>query len=125
MSQAPELDCVSPDRSPAELGRLRARVVREAPALRRAAEHFSLLSSETRVKILRVLAACGELCVCDLATVLDMTPAAISQHLSRLRGGGLVASRRCGMTIYYRRSDTAVCPSPDAAGLLHPVREES
>ena len=28
--------------------------------------------------------------VCDLATVLEMTPAAVSQHLSRLRAGGLV-----------------------------------
>jgi len=35
-----------------------------------------------------------------------MTPAAVSQHLSRLRSGNLVRSRRDGMTIYYRLVDT-------------------
>lgn len=33
--------------------------------------------------------------------MLEMTPAAVSQHLSRLRSGRLVRSRRDGMTIYY------------------------
>lgn len=115
---AAEVDCVSPDRSPAELLALRGRVAEEAEALRAAAEHFSLLSSETRVRILRLLAVTGELCVCDLATILEMTPAAISQHLSRLRAGRLVTSRRAGMTIYYRRSETEACPAPSAARLL-------
>jgi DNA-binding transcriptional ArsR family regulator len=40
--------------------------------------------------------------VCDLASVLEMTPAAVSQHLSRLKNGRLVECRRDGMTIYYR-----------------------
>ncbi len=114
------VECVSPDRTPDELKGLRARMASESPALRRASEHFSLLSSETRVKILRLLRLAGELCVCDLATVLDMTPAAVSQHLSRLRSGGLVTSRRCGMTIYYRRSDRGTCPAPEAVALLEP-----
>jgi ArsR family transcriptional regulator len=65
-------------------------------------EHFSLLAGETRLKIITLLSESGELCVCDLATVLEMTPAAVSQHLSRLRSGRLVQSRRDGMTIYYR-----------------------
>jgi DNA-binding transcriptional ArsR family regulator len=34
-----------------------------------------------------------------------MTPAAVSQHLSRLRTGRLVQSRRAGMTIYYRLAE--------------------
>jgi DNA-binding transcriptional ArsR family regulator len=34
-----------------------------------------------------------------------MTPAAVSQHLSRLRSGRIVGSRRDGMTIYYRLTD--------------------
>jgi DNA-binding transcriptional ArsR family regulator len=48
----------------------------------------------------------GELCVCDLASVLEMTPAAVSQHLSRLKGGQMVDSRRDGMTIYYRLAES-------------------
>ncbi len=100
-----EVGCVSPDRTPEELLGLRRQLASEAPRLRRSADEFAILSSETRLKILSLLGQTGELCVCDLATVLDMTPAAVSQHLSRLRAGGLVASRRCGMTIYYRRTD--------------------
>jgi DNA-binding transcriptional ArsR family regulator len=72
-----------------------------ATHLRRTSEHFALLAGETRLKIIHLLGGCGELCVCDLATILEMTPAAVSQHLSRLRSGRLVGSRRDGMTIYY------------------------
>ena len=75
--------------------------------LHRLAQHYALLGGETRLKILVLLQRAGELCVCDLATILEMTPAAISQHLSRLRSGGLVESRRDGMTIYYRVSQRA------------------
>jgi DNA-binding transcriptional ArsR family regulator len=73
--------------------------------LRRASDHFALLAGETRLKILALLEHAGELCVCDLATVLDLTPAAVSQHLGRLRSGGLVVARREGMTTYYRCTD--------------------
>jgi len=69
------------------------------------ADHYSLLAGETRLKIITLLTGSGELCVCDLASVLEMTPAAVSQHLSRLRSGRLVQSRRDGMTIYYRMTE--------------------
>jgi ArsR family transcriptional regulator len=95
-------DCVSPDRSPDELVALRKKLGERAAPLRKMAEHYSLLAGETRLKIISLLSESGELCVCDLATVLEMTPAAVSQHLSRLRSGRLVQSRRAGMTIYYR-----------------------
>lgn len=98
-------DCVSPDRSPEELVALRRSLAANAKPLRKMAEHYSLLAGETRLKILALLTDSGELCVCDLASVLEMTPAAVSQHLSRLRTGRLVQSRRDGMTIYYRLSD--------------------
>lgn len=105
--KAPALDCVSPDRSPQELGSLREWLAADEDRLRRISEHFALLAGQTRLKIIRLLAEVGELCVCDLATVLGMTPAAVSQHLSRLRSGRLVVSRRDGMTIYYRLADNA------------------
>jgi len=99
------VECVSPDRSSKELKGLRGVLARYDSALRRVAAHHALLAGETRVRILALLKSFGELCVCDLATVLEMTPAAVSQHLSRLRTGRLVVSRRDGMTIYYRLSD--------------------
>ncbi len=80
--------------------------------LQRAAQHYALLAGETRLKILALLRHAGELCVCDLATVLKMTPAAVSQHLGRLRGGGLVQGRRDGMTTYYRCLGDS-CPLPE------------
>jgi DNA-binding transcriptional ArsR family regulator len=103
----PQPECVSPDRSPKELLVLRGRLVAEAQQLRVASEHYSLLAGETRLKILVLLDETGELCVCDLATILEMTPAAVSQHLSRLRSGRLVRSRRDGMTVYYQLADDA------------------
>ena len=98
-------DCVSPDRSPGELVALRQSLAARAKPLRRMADHYSLLAGETRLKIIMLLTGSGELCVCDLASVLEMTPAAVSQHLSRLRSGRLVQSRRDGMTIYYRMTE--------------------
>jgi DNA-binding transcriptional ArsR family regulator len=89
---------------------LRRDLARNRAALQRTAEHFALLGGETRLKILAVLGRSGELCVCDLATVLELTPAAVSQHLSRLRSGKLVESRRDGMTIYYRVSENVSWP---------------
>ena len=100
-----EPECVSPDRSPAELVDLRKSLAARAKPLQRMAEHYSLLAGETRLKIITLLSDSGELCVCDLASILEMTPAAVSQHLSRLRSGRLVQSRRDGMTIYYRLAE--------------------
>ena len=115
--KAPHLDCVSPDRTSEDLLALRARLAVQARKLRIASDHYALLAGETRLKIMVLLDETSELCVCDLATILEMTPAAVSQHLSRLRSGRLVQSRRDGMTIYYRLVD-----SIDRA-LLAPVLE--
>ena len=104
---APQPECVSPDRSPHELLDLRDRLADEAKRLRAASEHYALLAGETRLKILVLLDRTGELCVCDLATILEMTPAAVSQHLSRLRSGRLVRSRRDGMTVYYQIAENS------------------
>jgi DNA-binding transcriptional ArsR family regulator len=103
---APRLDCVSPDRTSEDLLALRTRLADLARNLRIASDHYALLAGETRLKILVLLEETPELCVCDLATILEMTPATVSQHLSRLRSGRLVQSRRDGMTIYYRLVDT-------------------
>jgi DNA-binding transcriptional ArsR family regulator len=110
------VDCVAPDRSPSDLVALREALASNRHRLRTASEHYALLAGETRLKILALLRHAGELCVCDLATVLHMTPAAVSQHLGRLRGGGLVQSRRDGMTTYYRCLGER-CPLPEVPSL--------
>lgn len=109
------LDCSTPDRHPDKLLALRETLARHRRPLQALAQHYALLGGETRLKIIALLDRVGELCVCDLARVLEMTPAAVSQHLSRLRAGSLVNSRRDGMTIYYRLSDhaSATVATPD------------
>lgn len=100
-------DCSAPDRHPERLIALRDSLARHRRPLQALAQHYALLGGETRLKIIALLERVGELCVCDLARVLEMTPAAVSQHLSRLRAGSLVTSRRDGMTIFYRLSEHA------------------
>jgi DNA-binding transcriptional ArsR family regulator len=116
------IDCSASDKSSARLTALREALASRRRPLQRLAQHYALLGGETRLKILALLESVGELCVCDLATVLEMTPAAVSQHLSRLRAGSLVSSRRDGMTIYYRLSETGpeILSSPNLELLGRP-----
>jgi len=68
------------------------------------AELFKILSDPTRMKILWTLDR-NELCVCDIANVLNMTKSAISHQLSILRNYGVVRSRRVGKEVYYVLDD--------------------
>ena len=64
-----------------------------------------MASNSTRLKILFLLDRLKELCVCDLAEMLDVSVSAVSQHLAKLRAYGLATTRRDAQTIYYRLSD--------------------
>ncbi len=68
------------------------------------AEVFKLLGDMTRVRILQALAV-TELCVCDLAALLEMTSSAISHQLRLLRASGIVCFRKEGKMVYYRLDD--------------------
>ena len=65
---------------------------------------FKAFSDSTRIKILHALFQ-EELCVCDLAALLDMTQSAISHQLRVLKGNRLVKFRRDGKVIYYSLAD--------------------
>jgi len=62
---------------------------------------LSLAGNEVRLKILFLLEEEGELCPCDLADILGMSVPAVSQHLRKLKDGGVVVTRRDGQTIFY------------------------
>ena len=47
----------------------------------------------------------AEVCVCDLAELLDMTQSAISHQLRVLKQMKLVKNRREGKTVYYSLAD--------------------
>ena len=70
-------------------------------------EIFRLLGDETRIKILYLLAH-RELCVCDLASLLDMSLPAVSHHLRLLKALRLVKYRRDGKMVYYSLDDRHV-----------------
>lgn len=55
----------------------------------------------SRMRVLKLLQG-GELCVCQLTTVLDLAPATVSKHLSVLKAAGLVQQRKAGRWVYYR-----------------------
>lgn len=77
--------------------------------LDRQADILAMLGNGTRLKILYALAEGDELCVCDLADILNMDVSAVSHQLRRLRDRGLVTNRRDGMTIYYRILQSEEC----------------
>ncbi|MCI8796212.1 MAG: helix-turn-helix transcriptional regulator [Dorea sp.] len=68
------------------------------------ADFYKVFADSTRVKILCVLLE-SEMCVCDLAEVLDMTQSAISHQLRVLKQMKLVKNRRDGKTVYYSLAD--------------------
>ena len=68
------------------------------------AELFKVFGDSTRIRILFVLFE-AEVCVCDLAKVLNMTQSAISHQLRVLKANKLVNSRREGKSVFYSLAD--------------------
>ena len=71
------------------------------------AELFKVFGDSTRIRILFVLFE-AEVCVCDLAKVLNMTQSAISHQLRILKQNKLVKNRREGKSIFYSLADDHV-----------------
>ena len=72
------------------------------------AEVFKVLGDQTRIKILSLLAAEEELCVCDIAEALEMGQSAISHQLKLLKSAMLVSARREGKQMIYSLADEHV-----------------
>lgn len=70
-------------------------------------DFFKVLGDSTRIKILSALDT-EEMCVCDLAVLLNMTKSAISHQLRSLKQANLVKFRRQGKVVYYSLSDDHV-----------------
>jgi ArsR family transcriptional regulator, arsenate/arsenite/antimonite-responsive transcriptional repressor len=66
---------------------------------------YKALADETRLRILALLFAEGELCVCDIIAALNLPQSTTSRHLAHLRKAGWVNDRRCGLWIYYSIRD--------------------
>lgn len=65
------------------------------------AKIFSLLANDARLKIIYLFLKYERMCVCDLSDILGMKQSPISQHLRKLKDGGLLKNKREGMTVFY------------------------
>ncbi len=71
------------------------------------AEFFKVFGDSTRIKILNALFE-AEMCVCDIAALLEMKQPAISHQLRILKRERLVKFRRDGKVVYYSLDDEHV-----------------
>jgi len=83
-----------------------------------AAARAKALGDPTRVTIAVALRDGEELCVCDLAWVVERNENLVSHHVRLLRTAGLVRSRRDGKMVLYSLTDAG-------RSLLHQVTAES
>lgn len=72
------------------------------------------LAEPVRLRLMSLIAATDEACVCDLTTPFDLSQPTISHHLRVLREAGLVESERRGTWVWYRARREAL----DAVGNL-------
>ncbi len=79
----------------------RQKLARHTEAFSRLGRVLELSGNEVRLKILFLLDQERELCPCDISDILGISIPAVSQHLRKLKDGGMIESRRSGQTIYY------------------------
>ena len=72
------------------------------------AERFKLLSDPSRLRMIYALVDAGEVCVSDLARLVEVSESATSHQLRQLRLAGLVRTRKRGREVFYRVADTHV-----------------
>ena len=67
----------------------------------RLSKALNLAGNEMRLKILFLLYKEEEMCPCDLSDVLGISVSAVSQHLRKMKDGGLLLDKKIGQTIFY------------------------
>ena len=110
--------CIRQDADPDKLRSLRKSAYANDRLVALAA-FMSAAGNETRLRMLYTLWQAGELCVCDLADIFEITQPSVSRHLKILREKALVEARRDAQTIYYR-----VCTDNPFAKMLVRLFEE-
>ncbi len=82
-------------------------VMEDTEVLYALSDFFKVISDSTRIRIMTALDS-GEMCVCDLSALLEMTKSAISHQLKVLKDAKLVKSRREGKNVFYSLKDDHV-----------------
>jgi len=81
--------------------------IKNMETIRETSETFKVLSDPTRLKIVLALAK-EELCVCDIAALLNLTESAVSHQLRVLKNLRIVRHRKSGKMAYYILDDKHV-----------------
>jgi len=92
--------CVGPTLTEKDIKRLKAEM-KFTPDLDELSTVLDIVGTPMRLRIFYLLAELKEICVCDIAEILDATTPGISQHLAKFKAYGLVKTRRDSQTIYY------------------------
>ena len=71
------------------------------------AELFKIFGDSTRIRILYALLE-SELCVCDIAKLINVSQSAVSHQLRVLKASKLVKFRREGKVVFYSLADDHV-----------------
>lgn len=91
---------------PERINNVRNKMIDENEAIN-LSELFKALCDTTRIKILYALSL-NELCVCDIADIVEMSQSAVSHQLRVLRTMRLVKYRKEGKSVYYSLNDQHV-----------------
>lgn len=93
--------CIRPDADKLLIDKCKKNLQKAETSFIRLSRVLSLAGDDVRMKMLYLLEEENELCVCDLADILEMTIPAVSQHLRKLKDGNILQTRRSKQTIYY------------------------
>lgn len=74
--------------------------INSIPTIEDVSQILKLLGDKTRLTVIKLLEI-RECCVCELVEVLQISQPAVSQHLRKLKDGGLIKENRKGQWIYY------------------------
>lgn len=93
--------CIRVLADPVQIRQCKEEIKSKQPAFGKLSSVLSLAGNEVRLKILYLLDSEKELCPCDLSDILQMSIPAISQHLRKMKDGGLIEAHKVGQTIFY------------------------
>jgi len=92
--------CIGPTITPKKIEQLKNKINAE-DKLETTGRYFAILAGKTRLRILYLLQNEKELCVCDIADILETTVSAISHQLKILRAFGFVEFHKNAQTVFY------------------------
>lgn len=85
---------------------------------------FKALSDETRLRMLKIMEK-GDICVCDLVSVLDVSQPKISFHLNVLKEAGLIKDRKNGKWVHYSIDDSDIFKRFLVLSVMERIPEEA